>query len=70
MIGSSSTPRQASNGAGLTLAWRTVIVAGFALPRVPTGGRRSKPSPRFFAVGDARSRCASRSGAGVNTGVP
>ena len=28
--------------------------------------RRSKPSPRFFAVGDARSRCASRSGAGVN----
>ena len=30
---------------------RTVIGAGFALPRVPTGGRRS-PSPRFCAVGD------------------
>ena len=30
---------------------------------VPTRGRRSKPSPRFFAVGIARSRCATRSGA-------
>ena len=27
---------------------------------MPAGDRRSKPSPRFFAVGDARSRCASR----------
>ncbi len=27
---------------------------------MPVGNRRSKPSPRFFAVGDARSRCASR----------
>ena len=32
-------------------------------PSSPGGG--SKPSPRFFAVGDARSRCAARSGAGV-----
>ena len=37
---------------------------------MPTRGRRSKPSPRFFAVGDARSRCASRRGAGLKTGVP
>ena len=51
-------------GAALTLAWRSVLGAGF--PR--DAGRRpggSKPSPRFFAVGDARSRCAARSGAGV-----
>ena len=40
-------------------------VRGFAALRaaVPTGGRRSKPSPRFFLVGCARFRCASRSGA-------
>ena len=27
-------------------------------PAVPTGGRRSKPFPRFFSVGDVRFRCA------------
>ena len=37
---------------------------------VPTGGRRSKPSPRFFSVGDTRSRCALRSGAGLKSGGP
>ena len=37
---------------------------------VPTGGRRSKPSPRFLSVGATRSRCAARSGAGLKTGVP
>ena len=30
---------------------------------VPTGGRRSKPSPRFSTIGDMRFRCAPRSGA-------
>ena len=39
------TPIPAKNAAALTLAWRRVIRAGFALPRVPAGGRRSKPSP-------------------------
>ena len=34
------------------------------------GGRRSKPSPRFFAVGVTPSRPAARGGAGVNSGVP
>ena len=29
---------------------------------VPAGGRRSKPFPRFFAVGDARSRCVAEQG--------
>ncbi len=42
--------------------------------RAPPGGlprgRRSKPSPRFFAVGVTPSRPAARGGAGVNTGVP
>ena len=38
--------------------------------RVPTGGRRSKPSSRFFAVGVTPSRPAARDGAGVNIGVP
>ena len=33
-------------------------------------GRRFKPSPRFFSVGDTRFRCALRSGAGLKTGVP
>ena len=42
------------------LAARRAAVPGFALPR--DAGRR--PALRFFAVGDARSRCASRSGAG------
>ena len=37
---------------------------------VPTGGRRSKPSPRFSSAGGTRSRCALRSGAGLKTGVP
>ena len=32
-------------------------------PRELAGGRRSKPSPRFFAVGVTCSRCAARSGA-------
>ena len=39
------TPSRAENAAALTLAWCRVIRAGFALPRVPAGGRRSKPSP-------------------------
>ena len=51
--------------APLTLAWCSATGFGFALPRVPTGGRRSKPSPRIFAVGRTRFRCASRSGAGL-----
>ena len=42
------------------LAARRAAVPGFALPR--DAGRR--PALRFFAVGDARSRCASRSSAG------
>ena len=42
------------------LAARRAAVPGFALPR--DAGRR--PALRFFVVGDARSRCASRSGAG------
>ena len=37
---------------------------------VPAGGRRSKPSPRFFAVGGTRFRRATRDGAGLKTGVP
>ena len=39
-------------------------------PAVPTGDRRSQPSPRFFSLGGTRSRCAPRSGAGLKTGVP
>ena len=42
------------------LAARRAAVPGFALPR--DAGRR--PALRLFAVGDPRSRCASRSGAG------
>ena len=42
------------------ISLRVPAVPGFALPR--DAGRR--PALRFFAVGDARSRCASRSGAG------
>ena len=42
--------------------------------RAPPGelprGRRSKPSPRFFAISVTPSRPAARGGAGVNTGVP
>ena len=41
-----------------------------AFRRALAGGRRSKPSPRFFAVGVTPSRPAARGGAGVNTGVP
>ena len=37
---------------------------------VPTGGRRSKPSPSFSSAGDTPSHCALRSGAGLKTGVP
>ena len=37
------TPSPAKNAAALTLAWCRVIRAGFALPRVPAGGRLSKP---------------------------
>ena len=37
------TPRQEENGAALTLAWHRVILPGFALPRVPAGGRPSSP---------------------------
>ena len=37
---------------------------------VPTGGRRSKPSPRFFAVGGTVVRPATRGYAGLKTGVP
>ena len=37
---------------------------------VPARGRRSKPSPRFFSVGDTRSRCAAHSGAALKSGVP
>ena len=36
----------------------------------PTGGRRSKPSPRFFAVGGTVVRPATRGYAGLKTGVP
>ena len=61
--------RRSSPRAFLRLAMRDLVarraaVPGFALPR--DAGRRPalQPSPRFFAVGDARSRCASRSGAG------
>ena len=36
-----AAPPGIARGAALTLAWRSVIGAGFALPRVPTGGRRS-----------------------------
>ena len=37
---------------------------------VPTGGRRSKPSPRLFAGGHTRFRCAARHRAGLKTGAP
>ena len=37
---------------------------------VPTGGRRSKPSPRFFSLSGTRFRTPAGSGAGVNTGGP
>ena len=55
-----SSPRAFSRLAMRDLAARRAAVPGFALPR--DAGRR--PALRFFAVGDARSRCASRSGAG------
>ena len=48
-------------GAALTLAWRNVIGAGFALPR--DAGRTGAPVPRFFG-GWRCANCASRSGAG------
>ncbi len=37
---------------------------------MPTGGRRSKPSPRFFEIGGRWFRGLPGRGAGVNTGVP
>ena len=37
---------------------------------VPTGGRRSKPSPRFFSVGDTQFRCASAQRCRPEVGVP
>ena len=57
MIGSARSPCPHDKGdAVLTLAGLGVIAAGFALPRVPTGGRRSKPSPRFCPMGDTQFR--------------
>ena len=45
MIGSACSPRRhEKGGAALTLAGLRVIGTGFALPRVPTGGRRSLAS--------------------------
>ena len=37
---------------------------------MPAGGRRSKPSPRFFTIDGTRFRGPAGRGAGVNTGVP
>ena len=37
---------------------------------MPAGGRRSKPSPRFFTIGGTWFRGPPGRGAGVNTGVP
>ena len=37
---------------------------------VPAGGRRSKPSPRFFAIGGTPFRGPAGRGAGLKTGVP
>ena len=51
------------------LVWPSVVRAGLALPR-GAGGRRSKPSARFFSGGGTRFRCASSSGAGLKTGGP
>ena len=51
-------------GGALALAGRSVVGAGFALPR-DAGRRPALQAPRFFAVGESRSRCASRSRAAV-----
>ena len=56
-----SAPRE---GGALALAGRSVVGAGFALPR-DAGRRPALQAPRFFAVGESRSRCASRSRAAV-----
>ena len=55
-----SSPRACSRLAMRDLPARRAAVPGFALPR--DAGRR--PALRFSAVGDPRSRCAARSGAG------
>ena len=62
-------------GAAVTLAWRSVNRAGFRAParcRAPPGGlpggRRSKPSPRFFPFGGTRFRGPRGRGAGPPTG--
>ena len=46
-------------GAAVTLAWRSVVGAGFALPR-DAGRRPALQAPRLFGVGDAR--CGSHVG--------
>ena len=62
-------------GAAVTLAWRSVNRAGFRAParcRAPPGGlpggRRSKPSPRFFPFGGTRFRGPRGRGAGPPIG--
>ena len=44
----------------LLLSWGYAVSTA-SRRAMPAGGRRSKPSPRLFALDDARSRCASRS---------
>ena len=57
-------------GAALTLVWRNVIGAGFALPR-GAGPKTGVPWQRAIPeLGSTPSRPAARGGAGVNTGVP
>ena len=52
MIGSARSPRpREQGGAALTLAGPGVIAAGFALPRVPTGGRRSRAAGAIWTGG-------------------
>ena len=46
-------------GAAVTLAWRSVVGAGFALPR-DAGRRPALQAPRLFVVGDGR--CGSHVG--------
>ena len=51
--------RLAMRDAAVTLAWRSVVGAGFALSR-DAGRRPALQAPRLFAVGDAR--CGSHAG--------
>ena len=52
MIGFSRTPRRHEKVVrGLTLAGPDVIGAGFALPRVPTRGRRSLAAGAIWTAG-------------------